>query len=184
MAVNLADAGVVIVLAGVILIGLKRGLVGQCLLLAATLISLLVAAVTAYLVATQADAGHGLARLAAPLAFFIALGLASWLLKRLALGMTRIVHSLPFASVDRLLGAAVSVAVGVIILSLLVLGLLSIPAPNPVTDEVAGARSTVWLLEIGGWAAATGARHVDLLDPLARRFAAAAARVGPPGGVL
>jgi uncharacterized membrane protein required for colicin V production len=177
---NLADVVVLVVLACLTAVGLRRGLVGQVLLLAATLISLAVAVVAAYLVATEADAGHGLARLAAPLAFFLTLMVSSWLLKGLAKGITRVVHGLPFSSLDRLLGALISIAVGVVILSLLFLGLLSIDEPNPLTDAVVAARSTPWLLAAGGVAWTHGAGYIDLLAPLARRFEAATGRLELP----
>ncbi len=181
---NLADAGVVVVLTSLIFVGLRRGLIGQCLLLAATLVSLLVAAVVAYLVATQADAGPGLARLAAPIAFFIALALSSWILKLLARGITRIVHKLPFATVDRLLGALVSIAVGVIIMSLLFLGLISIQRDNPVSREVRAAQSTPFLLEAGRWTATAGGRYSKFLQPLGSRFEAAVERLGGLDDIL
>lgn len=177
---NLADAGVLIVVAMLVVVGFRRGLIGQLLLLAATLVSLLAAAVVAYAIATRAEAVAGWVALASPIAFFVALAVTSWITRLLARAATRVVHSLPFASLDRLAGALVSVVVGAIILSLLVLGLASIPAENPVTETVSTARSTPWLLATGHWTAAAVADHVELLAPLARGFESASERVGRP----
>ena len=173
---NLADAGVVAVLVGLVVLGLRRGLIGQCLLLAATLASVLVAGAATYWTVGRAELEAPLetplGRLIAPVTFFVALVIAAWVLQRLAAGVTRVVHRLPFASLDRLLGALVSMTIGVIILSLLFLGLVSVPWNNPVSREVRAARTAPLLLDAGWRLAEQGSRYLAVLEPLASRFEA------------
>jgi hypothetical protein len=175
--VNLVDVGVLLILGTFIWWGIRRGIVGMALLLCATIISLVVAAGAAYLVATEAEAESGLARLAAPVAFFVALALASWLLKRVAHLLTRVIHGLPFASIDRLAGAVLAVAVAVVITSLLMLGLTSIPIDNPLSSEVLEARFTPLILWAGGSTAEVAGNAFAFLKPFARHYQTALERV-------
>ncbi len=175
---NLADAGVLLVLGVLVVIGLRRGLVGQCLLLVAAIASVVVAALVAYLVVAQVGPENRLVVLAAPIAFFVSFVVASWTLKLMARGITRIVHTLPFAGLDRLLGALISMAVGGIILSLLCLGLVSIPGDNPISREARLARSSPYLLTAGRWTVALGARHLAFLQPLGDQFESAVEGLG------
>jgi len=167
--VNAADVGVAVILVAVVVFGLRHGLIGQILLLAATIVSALIAGLAAYLVAAEGD-GSLWGTLAAPVAFFVALSLSSLLTRWLARGLTGLMHRLPFASLDRLLGACVSVIIASIVLSILVLGVASLPFPNPVTDAVRSARSSPWLLEAGLSTSRVGSRFSDLFDPIAMRY--------------
>ena len=166
---NAADIGVVLVLLGLLFIGVRRGLVGIALVAIATAASLCVAVVAAYLVA-ESQSDPWIARVAAPISFFVTLGLASWLLRSVAGTITDLLHKLPLASFDRLLGGALAVTMGCTVLGLVVLGITSVPAANPVTEHVRAARSTPWLLESGRFVAAAGARYLHVLDPIAQRF--------------
>lgn len=165
----MADVGVLVILLGVVAYGLKQGLIGQVLLLAATIASALIAGVAAYLVGADSDASWW-ARLAAPITFFAALALSSLLTRFIARAVTGLVHKLPFASFDRLLGAGVAVVIGSIVLSILVLGVASLPFDNPVTGAVKTARSTPWLLEAGRQTSHLGARFTDVFEPIAARY--------------
>ena len=166
---NAADIGVVLVLLGLLFIGVRRGLVGIALIAIATGLSVFVAVVAAYVVAdSQSD--PWIARVAAPIAFFVALGVSSWLLRSVAGTITDLLHRLPLASFDRLLGGTLAVVVGCTVLGLVVLGITAVPVANPITEQVRAARSTPVLLETGRVVAAAGARYVHVLDPLAQRF--------------
>ena len=168
---NVADVGVFLIFLGLAIVGVRRGVVGMCLLALSTLASFVVATVVAYIVSDWTEGS--MAGVAAAVAFFLALALASWVLRAAAGGVTGLVHKLPFATVDRLLGALLAMAVGAAILSLAVLGITSVPIHNPVSDVVRAARTTPYLLEAGRATAAAGARHASVLDPLAARFEAA-----------
>lgn len=167
---NLADLGLGLAFLVLILAGARQGLVGILLLAAATLVSLVVAGVAAFWIAAEAGIPAATRLVAIPVVFFVTLWATGFLLRSLAQGVRDGAHRLPMASLDRLLGAAVAGAVGVLVLSVFVFGLVVVPFSNPVTREVKAAAASPWLLEAGARMTYALARPLPVLRPLAMRL--------------
>jgi hypothetical protein len=170
--VNLADIVLGLALGAIVIGGLWRGLSGLVLITTATLLSLIAAGIAAFLTVGLEEVPAGWLFLLVPGAFFITLFLTGYFLRSIATHLTRFIHRLPFASIDRLLGAALAGGLGILVLSLLILGILSVPYDNPVTREVESGETTPILLSAGAETVGLLARPLPFLTPLLERLEA------------
>jgi hypothetical protein len=180
--VNVADIALGLALGLILVGGLLKGLSGLVLITAASILSLVAAGAAAFLTAQTAGIPRGGLYLLVPCAFFVTLFLGGYFLRSFATHMTRFVHRLPFASIDRLLGAAVAGGLGIVILSLLVFGALSLPVDNPVTSEVRAGEAPPILLNWSARAIGYLARPLPVFSPLAERLEAAGDALGRSQG--
>lgn len=175
---NLADIVLGLSLSAIVIGGLWRGLSGLVLITTASLLSLVAAGIAAFLTVGAEDVPTGWLFLMVPGAFFVTLFLTGYFLRSIATHLTRFIHRLPFASIDRLLGAVLAGGLGILALSLLILGILSVPYDNPVTREVESGETTPILLTAGAETIGLLARPLPFLNPLLERLEAMSEDLG------
>jgi hypothetical protein len=169
--VNLADLALGVAFLVLVVTGIRRGLIGFLLLALATLLSLGVAAAVALWTGTTP--GIPLLPPVVPVVFFVTLIIVGAILRILAGSLIRQVHRSPFSLLDRLTGAVLAAAVGVMVMSLALYAVVVVPLPNPVTREVESATTAPLVLDAGARLISAAAGPMPFLAPLAARLAAA-----------